>query len=181
MTYTIGIGVLIEGDQFNKLRSVELSLTDKTGNTSGLSQPPHITVKRPFDVADVNQIAIVRDTMRKIAEKTKCFNVRLSGTASFSRNVHYACPLPSEALIRLHKDLLDSLKSLGVEPNEFEADNVTFHSTLAMDLTESEFEIAAKELKSTEIDMDCLIGKIGLFLGLANNTNWVVIDIANLQ
>ena len=50
MKYTIGIGVLFDESTHNLIRDIELRLAKETKNFAGLGQPPHVTVKRPFDV-----------------------------------------------------------------------------------------------------------------------------------
>lgn len=178
MSYTVGIGALIEGSAFNTIRDIELQLAAKTKNLRGLSQPPHITVKLPFEVSGVEQVQAVIEMVDKISANSAAFDVKLNGYASFETKVLYAKPQNTKQLTALHHDLMSALYLLKVAPDSVEGESMVFHSTLAKDLSETEFETAESELKTVMPDepMHCHIMKLGLFLSLDNSAHWAVIN-----
>lgn len=177
MAYTIGIGVLIDGEQFNKLRAIELRLADKTGNTEGLGQPPHVTVKRPFSVETVSAISQVAVIMKEVSANFHPFVLKLKTHANFDREVLYAQVEENHTLTKLHRDLLEALSPLLPKENPLEGPDMIFHSTLAMGLSDKEYGQAEAELqKIVPEPLVCPIEKVGLFLGLDNDEHWVVID-----
>lgn len=50
---------------------VNLSAPAESGNSLGLGQPPHVTVKRPFDVSTVDQIRECEAVMADFATRTQ--------------------------------------------------------------------------------------------------------------
>ncbi len=180
MPYTIGIGALIEGEANNNIRKIELGLADKIGNSKGLGQPPHISVKRSFTVPDLATIAQVEALMHEIAKKSRPFDVGLEGVGSFADKVLYLKVLANDSLQTMHQDYLNAFRPVLPESiGKLEGDKMVFHSTLAMGLTPEEFkegkdylDIAPEETYTFTTS----INKVGLFLGVDDNSHWVVIN-----
>jgi 2'-5' RNA ligase len=181
MKFTIGIGVLIEGDAFNSLRNTELRLRLKNGNADGLQQPPHVTVKRPF-VVNEEIFEHARSILHMTAQKFAPSQVKLTGESAFGTSVVFASVEPSEFLTRLHESLLKSLDTHGVQPDTFEGQNMVFHSTLAMNLTPDQFEKSQDILQNLRLTwpLICNVSKLGLFLAIDDDRHWIVIDEATL-
>lgn len=184
MTYTIGIGALIQDDAFNHIRAIELDTAKVTSNYQGLAQPPHVTVKRPFTVEDVASIKKAGQLMHTIASQVNSFELTLNGISNFADKVWYLKVKQNDTLNNLHERCLDALTPLfsgckGV----FEGDKMVFHSTVTMDITPEQFKLAGEYLKSQSggrYSVTTSITKLGLFLGMNNNTHWVIIDQADL-
>lgn len=185
MKYTIGIGTIFDESTYNSIRDIELKLANDTGNFAGLGQPPHVTVKRPFDVSNVEDIQKCLSIMSDLAARTKAFELELSGIGNFSDSVLYLRPTYSESLIAIHDDLVTEVESIFPGSKTMrEGDNMIFHSTLAMDLTARQFESAKQYLDSLtpeQLNFTARIKKVGLFLGIDNNTHWIVIAEEILQ
>lgn len=185
MKYTIGIGVLFDESTYNSIRAIELRLSKETKNFAGLGQPPHITVKRPFDVESVEDIQKCLSIMNDLATNSRTFGLKLSGVGNFSDRVLYLQPMHNEKLVAIHNDLVGEIESIFPGSKSIlEGENITFHSTLAMDLTKKQF-LAAKEyiagLTTEQLNFTARVQSIGLFLGIDDNTHWVVIAELALQ
>lgn len=176
MTITVGVGALIEQEQFNILRNIELSLAVKTGNWYGLGQPPHIAIKRPFQMEKA-RLEYVQSAVRQVAQGFGRFSVRLSGCANFDKKVLYIQVGDNAMLFDLHDQLLTTLASLYKKSNQSKGPDMIFHSTLAMNLSPEEYEIASSEMKKLmpSHPIVCDIKKIGVFLSVDNSRHWVVI------
>ena len=182
--YTIGIGALIQGSAFNRIRQIELDVAQEINNSQGLAQPPHVTVKRPFEVADVAAIKKTGELIHAIALHAGSFELTLNGIGYFADKVWYVGVQPNDALQRLHKSCLDALTPLFPDcKSVFEGEKMVFHSTLAMDITPEQFMQAGEYLQSQpqeSYNITTRVTQLGLFLGMASNTHWVVIDQVEL-
>jgi 2'-5' RNA ligase len=177
MAFTIGIGVLFNQKTNNKLRQFELMLAEKSNNWSGLGQPPHITVKVPFEVKDIDAVETVANFMTELAQNTKSFNITLRGFNNFGDKVLYAAIENTTELLKLSEALLEQLTQPG-NAREYERGRTVFHSTLAMNLSESEYRICRKALQDTSLEIDTEVVGLGLFLGLDELQHWAVISEA---
>lgn len=177
MSYALGIGALIEGPEFNTVRDIQLQLAAKTNSLNGLCQPPHVTVKRPFEVSSKEEVEAVIEIMDKVATACSSFEVRLKDFDSFGSHFIYANAEDGEALMNLHHDLMSALYLLKVAPDPFEGESMAFHTTLAMGLSKKEFKTAESELENLMPDkpIHCKIKKLGLLLGLDDASYWSVI------
>ncbi len=184
MAYTIGIGVIIENPDYNRIRDIELNLANATGSFSGLGQPPHVTVKRPFVVDGLDDIQKAAKIMDKLAASTKAFKINLEGHKNFSDKVLYLEVVKNDHLNKIHEQLLAALEPLFPgSTGVFEGQKMIFHSTLAMDLSGKQFTVAEEALKHydrKQLAFSVPIKKIGLFLGIDQETHWVIIKEASL-
>ena len=184
MTYTIGIGALINGPSYNYLRKIEVQIGDTVGNFSGLGQPPHVTIKRAFEVKGISGIRKCERAMDALANKKKPFDVQFAGVGNFGNSVLYLRLAPNDTLVAMHSQLLDTLepvfpKAIGT----LEGENMVFHSTIAMGLEVEQYNKARELLDTYPVESLAFAGsvnKLGLFLGIENNTHWAVISEADL-
>ena len=72
----VGFAVLLTGAPFNEARRLQLGLARILDDDAALRTAPHITIKRPFTVADVDPVAACLD---EVASRTPAFDVRLDG------------------------------------------------------------------------------------------------------
>lgn len=177
MSYTIGIGILLDEKTCNKLRNLELSLYEKNKNTSGLGQPPHITIKVPFAVPRLKEVETTANFMAELASKTNSFDIHLKDFGNFGKKVIYAKVSDNEVI---HKLSMTSIEHLApIDEQQDEKSNMIFHSTLAMHLTPREYEISQKSLVNEIMDINAKAIGLGLFLGIDNFTHWAVIRQVN--
>jgi 2'-5' RNA ligase len=175
MNYTIGIGALLDTDAFNTVRSLELAVASATNNFAGLGQPPHITIKRPFEVVSVDDIDKVLAQVEEVVEKTPAFTVQYSGLGNFGHTTLFLAVETSPELQKLHRELLSRLKeSFTDAESPHEGQQMVFHTSIATNLQEDQFESARKKIYG-DVAVACHIRKLGLFLGIDNNTHWAVI------
>lgn len=182
MPYSIGIGVLLEGVAFNELRALEMELAERVGNTNGLVQPPHITVKAPFSVPDYDTVRQVISAMEEIAERIPPFSIELNGFADFGGSVLFAKVTPNEEIRALHQHYLTRIEAIvpGAR-GQFEGDNVVFHSSIALGLNPPQFDNALKHLQQRWLRSyrrRVYAEKVGLFMNL--NDQWIVVHETQL-
>lgn len=169
----IGIGLLIDDDAHNELRDLELIVSSKTGNELGLFQPPHITIKRPFE-ADQNTFVYVKKILKEFCSSVEEFEINLGIYRTFGNEVIYAYTEDSK-VISAQKTLLEKLEKINVMPDEFDVDKYIAHSTIALDLSFNEFELAESELQNYKgKSINTLISRVGLFLNV-DERHWIVV------
>lgn len=177
--YKIGIGALIEGEAHNTIRALELKLADKTSNFSGLGQPPHITVKAPFDVISLADIKTYQALLEGIAQNHTSLDLELCGAGNFNQSVLYLQVAYSESLRQLHEDLLvATLRHFPEAKGKFEDKEAVFHATLAMGLRPTQFAIARETLETlpqASSSISANIRKLGLFLKVSDSNQWIVL------
>ncbi len=176
MSYTVGIGALLDTETFNLVRSLELTSATATQNYVGLGQPPHITIKRPFQVATMADVEKVRKLLSDIAEQTVAFDVQYSGLGNFGDTTLFLAVQPSAELKELHEKLLATLQTMfdSIE-SLHEGAEMVFHTSVAVGLQKDQLQIAKGKL-SEDVAVSCSIRKLGLFLGLDDNTHWSIIS-----
>ena len=180
MSYRIGIGLLIDAPFYNNIRSLELEIAGATKNSAGLRQPPHVTVKRTFEVDSIADITKCAEIMGMVAKKYNSIPLSFQGIANFHKKVMYMQVAPSSPLRRMHKDLLTALElKFSNARSTLEADEMVFHTTLAMELSSEQFGIArqiADALPTDATNFTATAQRIGLFLGIDDNTHWIVLS-----
>jgi len=184
MSFTIGIGVLIESEAFNDIRSLELTAAAATNNFAGLGQPPHITVKRPFTVATEEDIRQVQQAVHDICEQAAQFDVQLTGFGSFGDTTLYLTPQACPQLVSLHTQLLAKLQAVfGEVEAAFEGKDMRFHASIAIDLRPGQLKIAQEACApaASDVIIEATISKLGVFIGLDDNTHWSVLSEEKLQ
>ena len=181
MKYTIGIGALINGKWANRIRELELQVGDMVNNYTGLGQPPHVTIKRSFDVDGIKGIRKCEEIMSALAKDCAgTFNITFDGIGHFGESVLFLQVVPNDTLLSMHKKLLTSLEPIFPgSTGKIEDGNMVFHSTLAMGLELGQFNKAQHLLNQyprEDLSFIIPIQKLGLFLGIDDNTHWVVIS-----
>ncbi len=174
MSFTIGIGVLFEDNANNRLRKLELLIAEKTGNWRGLSQPPHVTIKIPFEVTDMNDVQTVKAAMIDLAQQTDRFLLELDGFGNFEDKVIYGSVKNPQTLLTLSNHLIDELTEPG-ETQDYERSRMIFHSTLAMNLSATQYSAASKSISNEKLTIQTQALGLGLFLGIDDLQHWAVI------
>ena len=175
MSFTIGIGVLLEEAANNRLRELELLIAQATGNWTGLGQPPHVTIKVPFEVASMEDIHKTGVLMHRLAAQTKSFPVEIYGFGNFGEQVVYGVVKNSDEFTGLSNPLIDALIS-DDQKREYERGRMIFHSTLGLKLNSREYKLAIKKLEQETLQLSTRAVGLGLFLGIDELKHWVVID-----
>ena len=174
----VGIAALFEDLVFNDLRDIELKLANLTGNWRALQQPPHTTLKRPFEIESLEEFALLKIKLDKLFQTVKEFEVSFGSVSAFGTGTIYQSICTHSDLRTLHQNIVSVLDELGIEYNlDFEADQFVHHTTLATSLAEVEFDSAYKYMCDNDIldNTSTTISKIGLFLNIDNNQHWVVV------
>ncbi len=169
----IGFGVLLEGEQFNYARRVELELRRWFGMNDGLKQPPHITFKAPFAVSSMEPFANYLD---ELAATTLPFDVTIKGVGAFPPHVLYLNVQPNQRLFALHTRVLVELeREFQVQPGRFEGQQVKFHSTVAIGKpTEEAFVTAQEWLRQNPASFTFIVRTFGLFYRLEPDGGWII-------
>lgn len=180
MSYSIGIGALVDDETFNKVRSLELVTTAATGSYAGLGQPPHITIKRPFQVESIDDIAKVQGIVADIADATAAFSVTYAGLDNFGEETLFLAAGSSPELETLHETLLSKLRAtFGAVEMPHEGKEMVYHTSIALGLAGNQIQQLATKL-GDDLPASCTIHKLGIFIGLDNNTHWAVISEVKL-
>jgi 2'-5' RNA ligase len=180
MSYTIGIGALLDTETFNLVRSLELDAALATRNYAGLGQPPHVTIKRPFQVATLDDVNKLCKLLSDTAQQTSAFNLSYSGLNNFGDSTLFLAVRPSKELQKLHESLLSTLKTMFKSAESLhEGKEMVFHTSVAVNLEKGQLQTAKEKLRN-DVAVSCTVRKLGLFLGLDNNTHWSIISEAEL-
>jgi len=169
----IGVGLLIDDNAHNELRDLELIVSSKTGNELGLYQPPHITIKRPFE-ADQNTFVDAKKILKEFCGSMDEFEINLGIYRTFGNEVVYAYTEDSK-IVFAQGILLKKLEKINVIPDEFDVDKYILHSTIELGLSPNEFEIAKSNLQNYKSKtITTLISRVGLFLNV-DEKHWIVV------
>lgn len=168
----IGYGILLEEEVFNYVRERELELFESFGMETGLKQPPHITVKPPFETKELQTHL---DYLEVLAKEVEPFEISLKGFNYFGDKVIYLDVIHNEKLFALNRRITSDLTAID--------DEMIFHATIAYsDINSSEFKRVYDSLiKKSTPEFNFTFKKIGLFYKLSNDAGWIVIKEATLN
>jgi 2'-5' RNA ligase len=174
----IGYGIIVEGEIKNFMREIELLLLNKFNLKKGLYQPPHITIKPPFEV---NELKLYENYLDDLCEKIESFEVSLKGFNSFGKKVIYLDVEQNQKLYDTYETIFNDIKNK-LNP-ELTRDDMIFHATLACsDINEETFDKAYKYLQANyKPEFRFTVKKIGLFYELPNKTGWIIIKEESLH
>lgn len=174
MKHRIGYAILLDDESHNYAREMELDLSLKFNTRAGLRQSPHITIKTPFFVDDLQSQIEYFDSL---AHSIKPFKIHLQGFDYFEPNVIFLNVQKNRTLNELHQKIIHELQSeYKIEPDpSTESDNVRFHSTLALnDLSEENFYEAKKYLSNKQPQFSFQAKTLGLFYYLSPEEGWII-------
>ncbi|MFA5830014.1 MAG: 2'-5' RNA ligase family protein [Candidatus Gracilibacteria bacterium] len=174
----IGYGIILGGEINNFMREVELLLFNKFNLRKGLYQPPHITIKPPFEVEELSSY---KNYLDELCGKIKAFEVELKGFNSFGKKVIYLDVKNNQKLYDIYEIIFGDIKNK-CNPKLIK-DDMIFHATLAYDdIDEETFDKAYKYLKTNyQPEFRFTIDKIGLFYQLPGDSGWIVIKEKSLN
>lgn len=139
--------------------------------------PSHVTLKAPFDAAEISGVEAILDGFSREQKKPK---IKLEGIGHFNNRVIFIDSKPSNEMVEMHKRLFSKLKQLNwMKFGDFEGDNAHFHVTVASKGIEDKFDklwiYAKKENPSFELDVD------NISILKHENGRWKVYRQYNLQ
>lgn len=170
---------MVDGEAHNQLRDLELIISKETDNALGMYQPPHITIKRPFE-SDMKTFENTKKLLKEFSSSINEFEIDLGIYKTFSNQVIYAYP-DSSNIAMIKNKLLEMLKKIDVEGDELDTDNFIAHSTIALNLSPKEFEIAKSILESYKDKViSTKISQVGLFLNV-DEKHWIVVAIEKFK
>lgn len=132
--------------------------------------PPHITLKESFE-ADDHDISTIVDELKKVAESTTPFSLKVKKVSSFSpvTNTIYLKVEPVHELLdlneRLHSGNLPQEQTYAFVP----------HITIAQKLSDDEFSDVFGSLRIQKFDMEETIDRFQLMYQLENGA-WTVYE-----
>lgn len=168
----------MDDEPYNMVRSLELQIAGAINNWSGLNQPPHVTVKRPFRVSNFQQLQKVITAFDSIAAETAAFNIYYDNIDFFGQNVLFLKVRENNQLQQLHANMLASMEAVvpgAMQPKEGE--EMVFHTSLALSLNELEFtssKVLGRDLSVGLLPLQVPIKQIGVFFS-TDNEHWVII------
>jgi 2'-5' RNA ligase len=178
-TMFIGYGVLVPPSVFNRMRDLQLDVLARYGENHGLHQPPHITVKAPFEIGDLEKHKRYLDVL---GAETPPLSVTLSGVSFFDGGVMFLDVEANAGLKDLGQRILNDLGSEAT-PSPFEATGqVHHHATLAF-MDPTKLPDAKRDFGRMRDVVTFEADQLGLFLGLGgrNSPEWIVIRVAALR
>lgn len=174
MTHRIGYAVLLDDESHNYAREIELDLSLQFKTRAGLRQSPHITIKPPFFVEDIEPFVRYFDNLAKQLEP---FEIELQGFDFFEPKVVFLNVVENPTLKKIHKDIVKDLQNdFEIEPNvQTEGDNVRFHSTVALsDLSEENFYKAKNYVSNKTPHFKFTASTLGMFYHLSPEEGWII-------
>ena len=171
----IGFALLLNDECHNYIREIQLELHQKFG-THLARQTPHITVKSPFDVPHPFQsLAPFYAYVESLAKQTKPFEIFFDGFNSFGQNVLFLEVAENPALYQLHEKILGDVQDkFGLEPHEFEGQNVKFHASIAGFQEPEKFEEVSNYLNRYQPKFRFEANLFGIFYYLGSGNGWIV-------
>jgi hypothetical protein len=176
MKYKIGIGILLPDHNFNVIRKHELIIAEHLDTTLGIAQPPHITIKRPIELATVEALEAMLSKLRKL-KLGHIEPITYSEIDTFPAGVLFLRAESSESLKRIHQKLLEFCTEFSKEKDPYEGSDMVFHTTLGISLTEAQLRAIRPSLDNLPNEISAFIPtQIGVFMWLPSNDSWVVIE-----
>jgi 2'-5' RNA ligase len=184
MQYKLGVAVLLDDATSNQIRLLELEVASATSNAYGLRQPPHITVKRPFEVSSHAEAAAFSEDVRSIARVTSTFTLAISGSGDFGGKVVYlpvATEDDSAQLRALPETLLETAAHYNASIDEYEATGrPTFHATIAMGLDDQQHTAALDIVRNAAFSATTVANRLAVLISVDDGQNWSVFQTFTL-
>lgn len=179
--YKIGVGLLLPLDIENQIRSLELSIFNTSKVPDGLFQPPHVTIKRPFEISSQSRLQQFTDEIDNLAKDSIKCEFKYTRSGSFPDGSVYIQVRENSELLAIHNKLLGIASNFDARADNFEGINVLFHTTIAINLGDTQKADAIKmadRASFTETTIEA--AHIGLFLRVAG-AGWVIIHRSPLS
>jgi 2'-5' RNA ligase len=185
MQYKLGVAILLDDETSNRMRLLELEVASATSNTCGLKQPPHITVKRPFEVSTYAEAAAFSEEVRSVAQVTSAFSLVISGSGNFGEKVVYL-PVVAEdndaQLQALTKGLLEVTFRYDASIDEYEAvGQPAFHATIAMGLNGQQQVQALDIVRKAAFNATTVANRLAVLISVDDGQNWSVFQTFTLE
>jgi len=181
--YRIGVGLLIEDEAFNRMRFAQMGVARATGVDFGLLQPPHITVVRPFEVEEIEDIYHVVRTIESASKEFYAKDIDFSALEAFGNSTLYFKPDEISFLNHMHLYIKRQIfRDVTLKDSStVDGRELIFHSTIAYKLNDLQFKKGQIWLGSQEglVPIHAHLRKIGLFLQV--NGQWIVIHTVILR
>jgi len=166
----LGYAILVSEEIFNWMRRIEVGLLRDYGANPGIKQPPHITIKQPFET---DHIEPFEEYLDKLAEVIEPFEITLKGVGSFDQGVIFLDVIQDPRLKALQQRILSDLASRRVRAAPFEDERYHFHATLATGLGNENFAKARKQLENVDAEFRFVFDTIALFMNIGPY-EWIV-------
>jgi 2'-5' RNA ligase len=173
----IGYGIMLDVASRNFVRRIQLDLHHQIG-ISVARQPPHITVKSPFNVT---QIAPHREYLNALSQSIKGLEVEIDGFGHFADKVIYLNVRHTSALMDLHATILQDVEDqFGEAPQQFEGEHIKLHASVAGFGNENSFYKAQDHLSQYTPRFKFRATQLGLFYYLGPEKGWIVHHLVDL-
>ncbi|PID33004.1 hypothetical protein CR969_03060 [Candidatus Saccharibacteria bacterium] len=166
---------MFQGEAANYIRELELAISAKSNVYDGLSQPPHITIKRPFAVTTA-ELDKVRRAVDELANEIDPIQLTFEAIDSFGSSVVFLVPSRKDVLRKIYETIVQKIVGVfGDVSDDHERNNPVFHCTVALNLTEESFSIAKNTAQEgfSEAPECARLDKVGIFV--QHDDQWVTI------
>lgn len=176
----IAFVILLEGDEYNYVRRLQIRLYKLFNAKETLKLEPHLTIKYAFEISNLQ---LIENYFTELTSRTKPFEIKIKGIGSFESNVVFVDIEKNNMLTNLHLKILNDLKQrFSIERSEFEGKDLHFHTTLAYkDISNKTFQKIKKELKNEKPEFAFKVNKLGIYLKLDPNENWFLYKTSSLK
>jgi len=158
----------------DQIRSIKERMLTDYGAGHALKSPAHITLQRPFNRSERDEVFMSQALLRFASER-KPFKVNLDGFGAFPPRVIYINIIDHEPLKELHSHLKEMLRTeLNFTPEEIMKDMQPHMTVATRDLTKSAFSEAWSELQEEKFKASFEVNSI--FLLKHNGRHWDIME-----
>jgi 2'-5' RNA ligase len=157
----IGFAIMPDDEIHHWVKEVQWVLNHRFGLRIS-RQPPHITIKSPFESPHIDDhIAL----LESICMQMQPFNIEINGVSNFENGVIYFQVGKNEILHNFHMNVLNALhKNHGILPQDYEADNIIFHMSIAGEPDKHKLVQATTFLKENTSAFTWTVNKCGVLI-----------------
>jgi 2'-5' RNA ligase len=172
--------ILLEGDEYNYIRKLQVRLHELFKTKETLKLEPHMTIKYAFET---NNLSGIEKYFDDLTSQIKPFKIKMNGVNFFEPNVAFVDFEKNEDLTNLHVKILNELgQQFFIQPSEFEGKDFHFHSTIAYkDIDKETFIKIKNELETEKPQFTFNLHKLGIYLKLNPNEDWFLYKTSLLK
>ena len=140
------------------------------GANRALVIEPHITLKTPFEAADLAPFQCLLDDL---ASELSPFELHITGINWFEPDVIFLDVVQDTRLDALRRSLLAALAEVGVQPDAVEGDGYHFHITVAWGLPPEAIRRLWERWQSMPVTLTTLVTEIALVANDGTGWRWI--------
>lgn len=164
----IGYAALVSDEVFNFMREFEVEVLESFGVNRGLAQPPHITIKGPFETDNLQWHS---DYLDSLASQTRPFTIHAKGIRAFGPHAVFIDVMNNPTLHRLTQTILGDLPDATHTSFEVER-SIHHHATVALPDSEEISEKIMAQYSDLNVQFEFTVEKLALFY--QHEDSWII-------